>query len=486
MTDALQISWLAIGPEIVLTAGAVVVLLVDVFRQPSHRVHAVLAALTLGGAGGTAWVLWGRESSLHFSGMVIVDEFAVMTRFAVLAVAALGLAAGWGMIARLGRRGAEGIALVLLAAAGFQFMGSSGHFLMVFLGLEVASLSLYVLAGITREEVQADEAALKYFLLGSFASAIFVYGIALTYAATGRLFIAGAGQVLQATVLVRPGVLLLAMALVVVGLAFKISAAPFHAWAPDVYQGAPAGLVGFMAAAAKIGAFAALMRILNAAFGTYRSDWAPAIAALATISIVVGTLLAIAQSDMRRLLAYSGVAHAGFILTGLVAGAEGAPAVWFYLLMYTVQLVGAFAVVAAVGGPTRSGSPLADYSGLAERAPLAAGVLSLLLLALAGLPLTSGFVAKFGVFSSAWRGGYEWLVVVALLASVAGFFFYIRVIVLMYMQAPSLVEAPGAALARPEPVGALRWVLIVAAAVTIAFGLFPKPLLDLVGNAFPL
>jgi NADH-quinone oxidoreductase subunit N len=209
------------------------------------------------------------------------------------------------------------------------------------------------------------------------------------------------------------------------------------------------------------------------------------LAILATVSIATGTLLAIAQSDIRRLLAYSGVAHAGFILTGLVAGEPGMPAVWFYLAIYAVQLIGAFAVVAAVAGPTAAGSALSDYAGLSKQSPFLAAVLALFMLAMSGVPLTAGFVAKFGVFAAAWRADFEWLVIAALVASVAAFFFYLRVIVLMYMQEPARAEAPGTMLARLEPVGALRWVLIVAAAVTLAFGIYPSPLLDLLSTALP-
>ncbi|MGH8875153.1 MAG: NADH-quinone oxidoreductase subunit N, partial [Acidimicrobiia bacterium] len=396
-----------------------------------------------------------------------------------LTVTSLGLAAGWGLIERLGRRGAEALALALLAAAGFQLMAASEHLVMIFLGLEVGSISLYVLAGITRERPDSDEAAMKYFLLGSLASAVFIYGVALVYAGTGALDLIAQRAFLDQFVLTRPGVLLVGLGLVISGLAFKVTAAPFHSWAPDVYQGAPAGIVGLMAAGAKIGGFAALMRILFTAFPQLSGDWGPIVAALATMSMVVGTLLAIVQDDVRRMLAYSGVAHAGFILTGVVAGAAGSPEVWFYLTVYTVQLVGAFAVVAAVAGPSGSRSALLTYSGLAARSPFLAGAFSVLLLGMAGLPLTSGFVAKFGVFTDAWRGGYPWLVVVAVLASVAAFFFYLRVMVLMYMADPEeggvVDSAPG-----------IRWVLGVAVAATFLLGIVPGPLLELVGNVVPI
>ncbi len=375
--------------------------------------------------------------------------------------------------------------LVFMAIAGFQFMAVSANLVMMFMGLEIASISLYVLAGITRERPESDEAALKYFLLGSFASALFIYGVALAFAGTGGISIYEIGAFLRSNVVLEPGVLLVAMALLIAGLAFKVSAAPFHVWAPDTYQGSPAGIVGFMASGAKVGAFAGLGRIVITAFPLYDTEWALGLAFLAVLSIATGTLLAIAQSDIRRMLAYSGVAHAGFILTGLTAGEAGMPAVWFYLAVYTVQLIGAFAVVAAVAGPTAAGSPLADYEGLSRKSPLLAAVLSLLMLAMSGVPLTAGFVGKFGVFAAAWRADFEWLVIIALVASVAGFFFYLRVIVLMYMREPAFAEAPGTMRARFEPVGAARWVLIVVVAITVAFGVYPTPLLELVERALP-
>jgi NADH-quinone oxidoreductase subunit N len=352
--------------------------------------------------------------------------------------------------------------------------------MMVFLGLEIGSLSLYVLAGITRESVQSDEAALKYFLLGSFASAIFVYGVALAYAGTGELTLSGiAAQLPGTSIVLRPAVVLAAMALIITGLLFKVTAAPFHAWAPDVYQGSPAGIVGYMATAAKVAGFAALTRILYVAFGAFADDWGPALAAVAAISVVLGTLMAIMQSDMRRLLAYSGVAHAGFILTGVVGG--NLQAIWFYLAVYVVQLIAAFAVVSVIAGPTGSVSPLEAYKGLGRRSPYLAGALTVMLLALAGMPATSGFIGKLGVFTSAWNGGYEWLVVAGLVASVAGFFFYIRIMVLMYMEEPAMAEAPGADVAKPAVSPNVEVVLGIAIIITIFFGIYPTPLLNFLG-----
>ncbi|MDH3498941.1 MAG: proton-conducting transporter membrane subunit, partial [Acidimicrobiia bacterium] len=247
----------------------------------------------------------------------------------------------------------------------------------------------------------------------------------------------------------------------------------------------PAGVVGFMAAAAKVGGFAALIRVLFVGFDALSPQWRMAIAALAVVSVVLGTLLAIQQSDLRRLLAYSGVAHAGFILTGVAAGAPGLGAVWFYLATYVVQLIAAFAVVSLLGGPMSSGLDMEDLTGLGTRQPMLAAVLATMMLAMSGLPLTAGFVAKFGVFTEAWSAGFGWVVIVGLVASVAGFYFYLRAIVLMYFEEAVLVEAPGTAAAAPYVSLPVRAMLLVATAITLFFGFFPGPLLDLVADAVP-
>jgi NADH-quinone oxidoreductase subunit N len=405
-----------------------------------------------------------------------MDGFAIFSRFVLIAATALGLAAGWRFVVSLGRRGAEAMALVLLATTGFSLMVASNNLVMLFLGLEVGSIALYVLAGLARERRESEEAAIKYFLLGSFASAVFVYGVALIYAGTGRFEILAIRELLAGFVVSSPAVIYIGIGLVVAGLGFKVSAAPFHTWAPDVYQGAPAGLVGYMAAVAKVAGFAAIARILLTAFSDLAETWVPVVAGISVLSMVLGSVLALVQGDVRRLLAYSGVAHAGFIMTGVVGGATDG--VLFYLAIYAIQLVGAFAVVAVVSGPGGAGSSLDEYRGLGRRSPLLAGAFTILLLGMGGLPITSGFVAKFGVFTDAWAQGYEWLVIVAVIASVVAFAFYIRVIVVMYMDDAGAEE--------PLRVGPERWVLAMAVGATILWGIFPSSLLDLAADALPI
>jgi NADH-quinone oxidoreductase subunit N len=478
-----EINWLAILPELFLALGAAAVLLVDVQWKPRTLVLGAVAAASVAAAVVASGAQWLEASGatdasglVAFSGLVVMDGFAIFGRFALLAVTTFGLLSGWRYFESLGRRGAEAIALVLLATAGFSIMVASNNLVMMFLGLEAGSIALYVLAGMSRERARSDEAAIKYFLLGSFASAIFIYGVALLYAGTGQFGLLEMRDFLSDFVVLSPAVILIGLGLVVVGLGFKVSAAPFHTWAPDVYQGAPAGVVGYLASVAKVAGFVALARILLTGLDALGADWRPIVAGIAALSMMLGSILALVQDDVRRMLAYSGVAHAGFIMTGVVGGTtEG---ILFYLAIYSLQLVGAFAVVTAVSGADTSASDLASYRGLARRSPLLAASFAVLLLGMAGLPVTSGFIAKFGVFAQAWSQGFEWLVIVAVIASVIAFAFYLRIIVSMYMDAgdEGTVDVP-------IPV---RWVLVFAVGTTILWGVLPGSLLSLAADAFPL
>lgn len=478
--DMAQVSWVAVSPEIVLAVGAALVLLVEVQFRPERRVLGWLSGFILIAASAMSVALWFRVGSLEggdpaalapFHQMIILDRFGVFVQVVLFIIALLAIILGWEMFTQLRARAAEALALVLLATAGFAFMISSGHLIMIFLGLEIGSIALYVLAGLGGVR-RSDEAAVKYFLLGSFASAIFVYGAALLFASTGTFRLLDIAGFLSNTVIVRPLVLLIGLGLVIVGLAFKVTAAPFHSWSPDVYQGAPAGMTGFLVAVAKIAGFTTILRILFTAFPSMGDRWAPIIAFLSVVSMVVGVVMALLQDDVRRILAYSGVANAGFILSGIVAGAVSIDNVLFYLGIYGLQLVGAFGVVALVMGGSSTGASLADFRGLATRSPVLAGSFAVLLLAIAGLPLTSGFIAKFGVFTEAWQAGYEWLVIVGVIASAAAFAFYLGIIVPMYMQEPETdVEL--------APSLSAKVVLAGVVVVTIVLGILPNLLMDL-------
>ena len=474
-----DIAWAGLAPELILVAGAVSLLLLDVQRKPGVGVlwgsalGIMVVALALGI---WQWVVAEPSGELVFGGMLLLDPAAAFARLVVLVVSILAISAGRGLFAHLGTRAAEGLALVLLASAGFVLMAASQNLVMMFLGLEMGSISLYILAGITGDGVRSDEAALKYLLLGAVASAVFIYGAALVFAGTGSLSLVAIGAFLGGYLLLSPAVVLIGIGLITVGLCFKVAAAPFHVWAPDVYQGAPAGIVGYMAAVAKVGGFAALARVLLIGFESFRADWAPVVAAIAALSMLLGAVMAIISADIRRLLAYSGVAHAGYILTGLASGSSGLSSVWFYLAVYAVQLVAAFSVISVLGGPASSGSDLAEYRGLYRRSPMLAVALSVSLLGMAGIPLTTGFVAKLGVFLQAWQQGLEWLVVVAVLASAVAIYLYLRVIVTIYMQSP--VTDDPVAYDRPT-----SWSLGLATAFTLILGVFPQPLLSLVESA---
>lgn len=472
-----DVSYLSIAPELVLVLGAVAVLMVDVFAKPPARVHGWLVSLTYLAAGAMIAWQWMRleagRGGLSFGGTLVLHPWSVAVRAVLLTAAVLGALCAWEMLKGLRRRMAEGLSMMLVAAAGFMLMGASVDLVMVFIALEIGSIALYVLAGIVRTSPAGDEAAIKYFLLGAFASAIFIYGGALAYAGTGATNLFDIQQFLGMYHAARPAVILIGMALLVVGMGFKITAAPFHSWAPDVYQGAPAGVVGFMAAAAKVGGFAALVNILFIGFARYQAAWSDGLAVIAALSVAVGTLLAIGQSDVRRMLAYSGVAHAGFLLTGMTAGVPAMGGLLFYLGTYSVMLVAAFAAVTAVSGPAGSGSSFDEYRGLGRRAPVVAAVLAFTMIAMSGMPLTTGFIGKFQMFTAAWDAGYGWLVVAGLAASAAAFFFYLRLVVIMYFR-PGEDDIEAEAL--PLPAG-IRWVLLFSTAVTLVFGVFPGPLL---------
>lgn len=486
-----EINWLAILPELILALGAAAVLLIDVQWKPRTWVLGVTAGFVLFLTAVVSTVQWldvmaladpteggtfGTAGFPAFSGMILVDGFAIFGRFILLAVTALGLVGAWKLIESLGRRGAEAIALVFLATAGFSIMISANNLILVFLGLEVGSIALYVLAGLTTARKGSDEAAMKYFLLGSFASAILAYGVALLYAGTGHFEILAIRNYLTGVIAPGTTLLLIAIGLIIVGLAFKVSAAPFHSWAPDVYQGAPAGIVGYMAAIAKVAGFVTLTRILVTGVAEYAESWLPVLDVIAILSLVIGSAVALVQTDVRRMLAYSGVAHAGFIMTG-VAGLETV-GVLFYLAVYSVQLVAAFAIVSAVAGPTSSGATLTDFRGLATRKPGLAAGFTVLLLGMAGLPLTSGFIAKFGVLSEAWANDQKFLVVVAVIASVIALALYLRIVVAMYME-----DQEGERVTVPRSVA---WVVGIAVVVTLVLGVFPGLLLDLAVDALPL
>jgi NADH-quinone oxidoreductase subunit N len=369
--------------------------------------------------------------------------------------------------------------LFLFSVGGMLLFPAANDLLTMFVALEVLSLPLYLMAGMARRRrLLSQEAALKYFILGSFASAFFLYGSALVYGFSGSTHfgdIAGALTKMSN----NQGMLTIGVLFIAVGLMFKIGVAPFHQWSPDVYQGAPTPLTGFMAAGTKIAAFGALMRVMYVAFGGARWDWQPVIWIIAIVSMLVGTIVGVAQSDIKRMLAFSSVAHAGFLMLAVAAASKQAlSGSLFYMATYGITTLGAFAVVSLVRDATGEASHLGAWAGLGKKSPLTAGIFSLFLLALAGIPLTSGFTSKFAVFSAAGAAGATPLVLVAVMASAIAGFFYMRVIVLMFFTEPS--EATASVVI---PSAYTKIVVGVAAALTVLLGVLPQPLLDIADNA---
>jgi NADH-quinone oxidoreductase subunit N len=464
-------------PELILCGLAIVGMLYEAFARRSLRqVHLALALAGLAGAGIAALKLWNWTGD-----PTVLGDSIAADRFAVLATVILVIAAAFGVIAytheaasgRLAFRG-EFYPLVLFATAGMVLIAAANDLIVVFIALEILSLSLYVLTGLGGS--RSNEAAMKYFLLGAFSSAFFLYGVAMAYGATATTKIPAIVGALAG----RTGsqaLALLALGLLVIGFGFKIAAAPFHMWTPDVYQGAPTPVVAFMSAGTKVAAFFALMRVLDVALQPLTTTWTPVIYALAIVSVVLGAILAAAQRDVKRMLGYSAVAHAGFILAGLTSpNMIGIRAAMFYLIAYSVMTVGAFGIVMLVGVKTDEPSSYDNYDGLAQRSPGLAALLTIFLLSLAGIPPTVGFIAKLTVFGSAIQAGNWPLVIVCVLASVIAAYAYLRVVLRMYFRAPHVAVDDDRSL-MPQVAG------LVLAVTVLVLGVFPRLLSSVIESA---
>jgi NADH-quinone oxidoreductase subunit N len=446
-----------------------VVLLLDLLPPRDRKGHLPVVALAgvVAALLSTTW-LWGGEIRA-FHGMVVLDGYALFLHLAICYAAGLVILLSMDYLAERGLEAGEYYVLVLLSTVGMMLMTSAGDLIVVFLALELMSLSLYVLAGYFRARLTSGEASMKYFLLGAFASSFFLYGLALVFGATGttnldRIGAAGGHDVL----------LLVGFALLLVGLGFKISSVPFHMWVPDVYDGAPTSVTALIATGSKIAAFAALIRVLVTAFRGAQPDWAMLLWGLAAVTMTVGNVVAIAQSNLKRMLAYSSIAHVGYMLVGLVAGGSlGTGAVLFYLLVYTFTTAGAFGVILLLERVGDESVSLADYAGLAQRRPALAFALSLFLLSLVGVPPFGGFVGKFYLFGAAVRSGYIGLAVIGVLNSAVAAYYYLRLIVYMYMREPE------AALPAPVPSFAGGLALAVALVGVVVLGVMPAPFIDL-------
>jgi NADH-quinone oxidoreductase subunit N len=469
-------------PELVWCGAGVLLMLL----QPLTKNRSVLATVAfLGAAAGTASAVLGlRYPGAGFSGLIQSDTFSLFIHVLVSAVAALVILAADSYLSRSGLESAEFYALILFATAGMGVLAGSQELLTAFIGLEMSSIASYVLAGYRRDTLKSSESALKYFLLGSFATAFFLYGIALVYGATGTTMLDQMGAAGSTS-----GLLTLGLALILIGLGFKIAAAPFQIWTPDVYEGAPTPVTALFAAGPKAATFALLLRIF-ATVPAATHSWFWAFWILAVVTMFAGNLGALVQTSVKRLLAYSSIAHAGYILvafaavtsmatsdTAILGGVPAYAAILFYLLSYALVKVGAFTIVSQLGGKDEKYVTLEDYAGLSQRHPVAAAALSLFLLSLLGLPVTAGFFGKFYVFKAAVNSNLIWLAILMAVNSIIGAYYYFKVIVAMYMREPAEdAAAAGAPLRFPV---AVNLVLAISAIGTVYFGLFPNQVLRL-------
>jgi NADH-quinone oxidoreductase subunit N len=507
-----------LSPMLIILGVAVVGVLVEAFLPRQQR-YAAQLVLSLGGLVAAFVAVVALARDLHGSagrsavlGAVAVDAPTLFLQATILLVGVLGILLiaerripalaegenGTGLDAftpqasavagsvveqlatKAGVMQTEVFPLTMFAIGGMLLFPASDDLLTMFIALEVLSLPLYLLCGLARRRrLLSQEASVKYFLLGAFSSAIFLYGVAMLYGYAGTLDLGGIADAV-ASGSGRTSVALIGTALLIVGLLFKVGGVPFHSWIPDVYQGAPTPITAFMSAATKIAAFGATLRVFYIALPGLHTDWRPVMWAIAILTMVVGTVTAVTQNDVKRMLAYSAVAHTGFILTGVIAGNEaGVSSTLFYLFAYGFSSVGAFAVVGLVRNPEgEEDTALARWAGLGRRYPVLGIVFSLFLLAFAGIPLTSGFVGKFAVFKAAGEGGAIPLVVIGVVASAVAAYFYVRVIVLMFF-----TEPPDDAPTVVVPSVLSTAVVTITAAVTFALGALPQPLLDLANTA---
>ncbi len=458
-------------PEIVLVGTALLVLLVAAYTE-RRRWLAVVSILGLLAAAVLRFVIPVNPPQT-FQGMLVVDLYALYVNLVVLLASFLALLLSYYYTPQFTKAQGGYYSLILLATAGMMTMAAATDLVTIFLALETLSLSLYVLAGYNRNNPRSGEAALKYMLLGAFSSAFFLYGIALAYAATGTTNLAAiaGGKTLAGGSFLWYA----AGALLLVGFGFKISVVPFHMWTPDVYQGAPTPVTAFMAVGAKAAGFAALMRAVLYAMGGMKNTWMWAFAVLALLTMTLGNLAALRQMSVKRMLAYSSIAHAGYMLVGLTAGTQrGVAAVLFYLLSYAFMNIGAFAVLVALEKDERQDVELPQMLGLSRRRPLLAAAMAVFMLSLAGIPPLVGFMGKLYVFSAAVDAGWVWLAVLAMLNSVISAYYYLRVVVNMYMKEPE--KEAVVASRSPWTVSLALWLTALG---TIFMGVIPGPVIVL-------
>jgi NADH-quinone oxidoreductase subunit N len=467
----------AIVPMLSVTLAALACMAAEAFREPGEQMPlGGLGIVGLLGAAVSAVILWNGNTSSF--GVVSGDNFALFVTLVLVVVGILTIMFSSQVIHRDAIPAGEYYTLILFSLAGMIMMATASDLLVIFIALEVLSLAVYVLTGIRREDPRATEAAFKYFLLGAFSSAFFLYGIAFTFGVTGSTHLDRIGSYLAAQSLSDNPLILVALGLLLVGFAFKISAVPFHMWTPDAYEGAPAIVTGFMSTGVKAAAFAAFARVFLSSFEPFSADWAPIVWVIAVATMIFGTVVGVAQTNLKRMLAYSSIAHGGYLLVGLVAANEvGKAAILFYLAAYAITNLAAFGVIALLGARDRDNDELRDYAGLWYSHPGLSALMTVSLLSLGGLPPTAGFIGKWYIFSAAVSAGYYSLAIIGVLTSVISVFFYLRVVVMMYMQEPG-TEPPRI------HVNAVSMTALTVAIVAIFYlGILPTQVLNLASQS---
>jgi NADH-quinone oxidoreductase subunit N len=463
----------AVIPVLCVTLAGLVILLAESFRHRNERMPiAGLPLIGLAGAGLACVFLWDRNATSF--GVVTADNFALFVNLVLIGIGILTVLFAAQTLERDRLPSGEFYTLVLFAIAGMMLMAQATDLLLLFLALETMSIAVYVLTGLRRDQTTSTEAAFKYFLLGAFSSSFFLYGIAFIYGIAGSTSLDRIGSVIAAQSMSGNPMILLAVGLMIVGFGFKIAAVPFHMWSPDAYEGAPAVVTGFMSTGVKAAAIAGFARVFLSALEPMIGEWAPVLWVVAAATMIVGTVVGVAQTSLKRMLAYSSIAHGGYLLVGLVAGNDtGKAAILFYLAAYAITNLGAFGVIALLGSRERANDDLRDYAGLWNSHPALASMMTIFLLSLGGFPPTVGFIGKWYIFSAAVSAGYYWLAIIGVLTSVVSVFFYLRVVVMMYMSERD---------ARPVPVALTRLAmgaLALSVVIILALGIMPTPLIDL-------
>src|SRR6476620_3649979 len=460
-------------PIVIVGLSAAAAMLAEAFRQRGERMPiAGLGLIGLIGAAIASGCLWNSDA--HSMGVIRSDNFALFVNIILCAVGILTMLFSNDVIEREQIPAGEYYALTLFAICGMMMMAAATDLLVIFVALEVLSLAVYVLTGIRRQSAAGAEAAFKYFLLGGFSSAFFLYGVAFAYALSGSTRIEEIGTALSSQATGAPSTLaLLAVGLLAVGFAFKVSAVPFHMWTPDAYEGAPTIVTAFMSTGVKAAAFAAFVRVFLSPLEPLQDQWIPALGVIAGATMILGTVVGVVQTHLKRMLAYSSIAHAGYLLLGIIATtATGKAAVLFYLLAYAITNLGALGIVALLGTPQNEHDELRDFAGLWKSRPGLAGLMTLFLLSLGGFPPTAGFIGKWYIFAAAVERQYYGLAIIGVLTSVVSVFFYLRIVVMMYM-------TEGSEISRPRVPGVALAGLLLATAAVLYLGVLPTRVIDL-------